>query len=76
MDISPARNVRENGRHEALAAGRFGEIFVVFRNQDALPDPDVFTRRFVENQRWKCSATDDRNAHDFGEGPDALGRVA
>ena len=67
MELSPARH----DHHEALAAGRFGETCAVARKHGAMPDPDVFAKRFIASGGCACSG-----AHHVAECPDAKRLVA
>jgi hypothetical protein len=72
MDISLARN----DHHEALAAGRFGETCALARKHGAMPDPDVFARRFVASGRCASEGCAGSAPHDSSECAHPLSRVA
>lgn len=67
MDFGPDRNAR----HEAPAAGRFGETCALARKHGMMPDPNVFAARFVVSERFAWST-----AHHDGKFPDPFGLVA
>lgn len=78
MDISPAKNSSnaKYERHEALAAGHFGETCAISRQHGSVPDPDVFARRYIDNELGAHERCSFSAAEDLGKGADPLSRVA